>query len=107
MTLPNGISGDYYLLVKSDANDTIEEAAFEDNNVLPSNLIAVSLAPYADLTVTTVTSPTRLIGDPVDLAVIIVPAKSVLTQLEECGQCGIHDVMSARALGAQNGLVIA
>lgn len=35
----------------------------------------------------------REIGDPVDLAVIIVPARSVLTQLEECGQCGIHDVI--------------
>lgn len=33
------------------------------------------------------------IGEPVDLAVIIVPSKAVLVELEECGKCGIHDVI--------------
>ncbi|MCY2955084.1 MAG: hypothetical protein NTU53_24415 [Planctomycetota bacterium] len=69
ITLPNGISGTYYIIVKTDAADGVEEATFDDNNATPTAAVAVSLAPYADLAISAVMAQSQLIGDPVDLTV--------------------------------------
>ncbi len=82
VVLSNGIDGTFYLLVRTDAaNQVVEGATGEDNNVTASNAVAVTLAPYADLSIgdiavsgTLATGPdgvysTRIIGDPADITV--------------------------------------
>ncbi|MCA9191785.1 MAG: hypothetical protein KDB03_08485 [Planctomycetales bacterium] len=68
-TLPDGISGQYYLIAVPDALQNIQEGVGESTGVKASNPIAVTSFPYADLTVGQVTAPELLIGDPVDLTV--------------------------------------
>ena len=70
VVLPNGIQGAYYLIVRTDSGDVIQEGQFNANNDQTSAAIAVTLAPYADLTVTEVTAVDRIIGDPADLTVV-------------------------------------
>ena len=66
---PEGISGNRYLIVIPDATNTIREGDGESNGPRASEAISLSLYPYADLTVTNVTAPPLIIGDPVDLTV--------------------------------------
>jgi parallel beta-helix repeat protein len=67
--LPEGISGNHYLIVVPDATNTIAEGDGETTGTRTSDVIAIALYPYADLTVKSVTAPPLLIGDPVDLRV--------------------------------------
>lgn len=56
--LPNGISGAYYIFVKTDWDNQVFEHLFEDNNVRRSHTtIAISLSPWPDLQVTTIQAP--------------------------------------------------
>ncbi|AXY72742.1 hypothetical protein D3H65_01595 [Paraflavitalea soli] len=55
ITLPAGISGNYYLLFVTDAGGSIVES--NNNNNLAYAPIAVTLSPWADLEVTNVTAP--------------------------------------------------
>ncbi|OYP38028.1 CARDB domain-containing protein [Rhodopirellula sp. MGV] len=68
LTLPDGISGSWNLIVVPDAANQVAEG---DGEVIgtASAVIEVTGFPYADLTVTEVTAPELLIGDPVDLTV--------------------------------------
>jgi CARDB/Right handed beta helix region len=55
--LPNGITGQYYLYVFSDANANVYENNIEANNVNTSgHPLSVSLAPYVNLTPTNITA---------------------------------------------------
>ncbi|MCA9171652.1 MAG: hypothetical protein KDB23_28490, partial [Planctomycetales bacterium] len=67
--LPNGIEGAYRLLVVADADHDVPEVQDEQNNVAASPVVQISLAPYADLTVTNISAAAELIGDPVDLTI--------------------------------------
>ena len=69
VTLPNGISGVYYLLVDTNANADVIEGAGASNNLTASNSINITLAPFANLAIGDVTAPTQVIGSPVDLTV--------------------------------------
>ncbi len=68
-TLPEGIQGEYFLIAVPDATNTIAEGDGETTGRLVSSPFQVALYPYADLTVTQVSAPPLLIGDPVDLQV--------------------------------------
>jgi len=67
--LPDGVTGSMRILVVSDAASDVLEGVGEGNNIAASGALSISLAPYADLTVTRVDAPPLLIGDPVDLTV--------------------------------------
>lgn len=60
VTLPNYISGDYYIYVYTDADNNVFEHANEDNNILRSNMFEIILSPPADLLVTSVEHPVSL-----------------------------------------------
>jgi RHS repeat-associated protein len=50
--LPDGISGDYHLIVFTDAGNAVNEFVFEgDNGAVANSTIHVNLAPYPDLQV--------------------------------------------------------
>jgi len=56
--LPDGISGDYYILVKADEEDGVYEYLFENNNLgISSQTIAVTRKPDPDLEITSLTVP--------------------------------------------------
>lgn len=56
ITLPQGISGEYYWHVQADAGNDVFEYIFENNNSAASDgVMQVALAPYPDFTVTNVT----------------------------------------------------
>ena len=63
VTLPIDAEGDWFVLGVTDATAAVVELGAENNNVA-SSPISIGLAPYADLQVSNVTSPTRLIADP-------------------------------------------
>ncbi len=69
VTLPDEIAGDFFFIVVPDATDTVREGEGETTGTGVSDAVPISLFPYADLTVTEVTAPELLIGDPVDLTV--------------------------------------
>jgi hypothetical protein len=51
-TLPDGISGDFYLITQTDAGNAINEYLFEGDNVtISATTFHVDVAPYADLVV--------------------------------------------------------
>ncbi|HET7625544.1 MAG TPA: FG-GAP-like repeat-containing protein, partial [Verrucomicrobiae bacterium] len=51
-TLPQGISGDYYLIVSADAGNAVNEFLFEgDNTTVSASTFHINLAPYPDLRV--------------------------------------------------------
>ncbi|MHB8519117.1 MAG: FG-GAP-like repeat-containing protein [Limisphaerales bacterium] len=51
-TLPDGISGDFYMIVQTDAGNAVNEYLYAANKVMVStNTFHVNLAPYPDLTV--------------------------------------------------------
>ena len=60
---PVSLQGSYHILVAIDRTDTLKEAAGDDNN-RGSAPIEVTLAPYADLSVGSVTAPELTIRDP-------------------------------------------
>ncbi|WP_168215735.1 CARDB domain-containing protein [Roseimaritima ulvae] len=63
--LPIGVSGDYQVLVKTDATDQIAEFLFEDNNVRSLAASDITLTPYADLHATEVVAPElAIVGEP-------------------------------------------
>src|SRR5207245_5865431 len=52
LTLPDGISGDFYVMVLTDALNSVNEGPFEGDNATSSNsTFHVNLAPYPDLMV--------------------------------------------------------
>ncbi len=69
VTLPQGIHGAYYVIAVTDGKQTVIEPLAEDNNRRVSSVIDVRLAPYADLAVSQVVAPSRLIGDPAPLPI--------------------------------------
>jgi|GEM_PF-2939345 len=68
-TIPNGLSGDYYLFVKTDFDNRVFEYTYDDNNLLKSSKnINITLTPWADLQVTTVTvQQNPIAGQPVQV----------------------------------------
>lgn len=50
--LPDGISGDYYVIVQTDSGNSVNEYLFKGDNItVSSNTFHVNVAPYPDLTV--------------------------------------------------------
>ncbi|MCI0552112.1 MAG: hypothetical protein L0287_14265, partial [Anaerolineae bacterium] len=63
LTLPNGISGMYYIFVHTDWANQVFEHTFENNNVLRSDTtIAISLSPWPDLQVVTIQTPNNAVA---------------------------------------------
>ena len=56
VTLPIGISGNYYIIVEADSNGAVFEAGFQNDNT-NSTPVQVLLTPPPDLAVTAVTAP--------------------------------------------------
>ena len=56
--LPNGVTGQYYLYVHTDASNQVFEYVFDNDNHKRSLPLTVSLAPYPDLTITNITMGT-------------------------------------------------
>jgi len=51
-TLPDGISGDFYVIVQTDSGSAVNEYMFDgDNTTVSTTTFHVSLAPYPDLTI--------------------------------------------------------
>jgi subtilase family serine protease len=60
VTLPNGLSGEYRILVSADAVSQVYEDGYEDNNTAAAaQVLAVTLRPSPDLIVAAVTGPPR------------------------------------------------
>lgn len=55
VTIPNAMQGNYYLILKTDRFNTIHEN--NENNNTKYNAISISLAPWADLQVTSLNGP--------------------------------------------------
>nr|WP_309246834.1 CARDB domain-containing protein [Ramlibacter montanisoli] len=68
ITIPVDVQGSWYLVAVSDALGEVGEVGGEGNNVA-ATAITVTLAPYADLAVSDVTAPARLIADPARITV--------------------------------------
>ncbi|MBI3350330.1 MAG: hypothetical protein HY020_24345 [Burkholderiales bacterium] len=68
VTLPVDVQGRWYLVAVTDAKAEIKEVGSESDNQV-SRAIDVTLAPYADLVVSNVTAPTRVIADPARVTV--------------------------------------
>jgi hypothetical protein len=62
--IPVDVSGEWFVLVRTDADATVQEGGAGENNNVAAQSISVTLAPYADLEVSGVAAPTLLIGDP-------------------------------------------
>ncbi|MFN6579144.1 MAG: putative Ig domain-containing protein, partial [Aulosira sp. ZfuVER01] len=60
VTLPVGIDGNYYFLVKADATNQVWEFDKEGDNFNSSNATDVNLTPPPDLAVTSVSSPSPI-----------------------------------------------
>ncbi|MCF8370707.1 MAG: T9SS type A sorting domain-containing protein [Bacteroidales bacterium] len=54
-TLPNGISGQYYVYVHTDAFNEVFEYLFDDDNIKRSLPLNITLSPYPDLTIVDIT----------------------------------------------------
>lgn len=57
VTLPNGISGNYYIFVRTDQYSWVNEADNNNNSANDTGKMVVSLTPPPDLVVTAVTRP--------------------------------------------------
>lgn len=58
VTIPNGISGNYYFFIHTDINDSIYEGGLDNNNLLIDLYpISISLSPWIDLSVKNITLP--------------------------------------------------
>jgi len=63
-TLPNGISGQYYVYVHTDQANNVFEHTYDDNNISRSLIpINVDLSPYPDLIVTDIQLPDTIYAD--------------------------------------------
>ena len=72
LNLPNGISGTYYVFVKTDARREVFEYNQEGNNQSRSNSFMVNVGPLYDLMVTAIAAPdTVTAGVPFNLSVTI------------------------------------
>jgi hypothetical protein len=61
ITLPRDLSGDYFVIVQSNAGRNVDEAGLTLNNTRASNdVLAISLTPTPDLTVAEVLGPSAL-----------------------------------------------
>ncbi len=70
--LPNGISGTYYVFVKTDAQKEVFEFDQEGNNQLRSNGFIVNLGPLYDLLITAIAAPdTVTAGVPFNLSMTV------------------------------------
>ncbi|NEQ69480.1 MAG: hypothetical protein F6K21_29110, partial [Symploca sp. SIO2D2] len=71
VSIPEGVSGSFTIIVEVDAADQIQETVGSPaaNNLGTSQSVAIALKPYADLTVTEVIAQELVVGDPVDLTV--------------------------------------
>ena len=56
------------VLVATDSGNTVQELSGEGNNI-GTTALSVALSPYADLRVDSVTTVTRVIGDPAPITV--------------------------------------
>jgi hypothetical protein len=60
-TIPNGLSGTYYLYVKTDWDNQVFEYIYEGNNVCRSDAgILVNLSPWPDLQISSIRLPVEL-----------------------------------------------
>ncbi|HUW30400.1 MAG TPA: CARDB domain-containing protein, partial [Planctomycetota bacterium] len=67
VTLPHGISGQYWLIVRADINNALLESN-EDNNVKVSDPMQIEMSPYPELSVVSITAPaTANPGDQVSI----------------------------------------
>ena len=70
VVLPNGIDGTYCVIVEANADKgAVEGAGRQADNRTATAPFAVTLAPYADLAVSSVDCQELVIGDPADLTV--------------------------------------
>lgn len=82
VTLPNGISGQFYLFVSTDVNNTIPEGGRDNNNRTLSPIsLYIDLSPFADLVPDTIYCPdTVSAGVFVDLGFRITNIGSIIAQ---------------------------
>ncbi|PSF26942.1 hypothetical protein C7H19_25065, partial [Aphanothece hegewaldii CCALA 016] len=66
--IPLSLSGNYHLLVVTDAFRTVKELGAENNNVTTS-AFEIKLAPYADLAVSSIMAPALTLGDPASVEI--------------------------------------
>ena len=72
VTLPNGINGNFYIYIVTDANNSIFEATGENNNIARSNVVNIALSPWADLVVDSIQIPdTATAGDVIPIQFIV------------------------------------
>lgn len=67
IAIPLAYSGEYQLIVVTDAQKVLDDASRTDNTQVAQ--LEVHTAPHADLVVSTITAPTTLIDDPATLDV--------------------------------------
>ncbi|HEX8961620.1 MAG TPA: CARDB domain-containing protein, partial [Rhodocyclaceae bacterium] len=67
VAIPLDYSGDYEIVVVTDAGQVIND--HDRTNNRSTKALSVDLAPYADLTVTSIVAPTQVIDDPAPLDV--------------------------------------
>jgi hypothetical protein len=63
LVVPNGIFGQYYVIVRTDFHDVVYEFAAETNNTLASDTIQILLNPPADLVITSFTIADTISSD--------------------------------------------
>ncbi|RYD85586.1 MAG: APHP domain-containing protein, partial [Verrucomicrobiaceae bacterium] len=63
LLLPLEVSGEWFIVVRTDAAGDVNEFSNESNNLV-SSALSIQLAPYADLAVSNVTAPALTIADP-------------------------------------------
>jgi subtilase family serine protease len=68
VTLPPETVGTYFFLIATDVLNQVVEPGAEANNTA-MQVVALQLAPYADLAVSDVTAPAQTIGDPASVTV--------------------------------------
>ena len=59
LVIPDGLSGDHYVIVQTAIRDAPYEFLFDDNNVTPSVAIPITLLPPPDLVLAGVVAPTE------------------------------------------------
>ncbi|HMJ91433.1 MAG TPA: CARDB domain-containing protein, partial [Candidatus Acidoferrum sp.] len=79
--LPVGLSGRFFVFVKTDAANSVPEFIFESNNVRPGDTnLDITLTPYADLTAKNVTAPSiGVVGAPANISWVVTNAGNGIT----------------------------
>ena len=57
VTIPDGVSGDYYLIIKCDSSNAVDDLNPANNIKFKSSPIKIALSPSPDLRITSMTSP--------------------------------------------------